>query len=208
MAGQDLPEFALIMRGYDRQQVDDYVATLRGYVDELTIRLEGQGHGPGTPNPTVDPVAELGDRVTGILREAQAAAAGILKDAEQQAEQVLSRARTGSQDVDALTATARQQAEEVKAASRAEAEALLERARDHAEQQATALLAEAQAESEQMLAQARDQAAATLAEGQRRADELSHSIEELTQRHLQAQAALQSLRDRLSLPDGVSATAP
>ena len=187
MAGQDLPEFALIMRGYDRQQVDDYVSMLRGYVEELTRRLDekGRGHGPTRPAepPTdvvVDPVSVLGDRITAILRAAQDAADGMHQDAQREAEQMLARARTGSRDANALTAAARAQADQITAAARTEAEALLERARSHAEHQATALLEEAQLEA----ARTREQA------------------------HAQAKQALEALREHLTVPDGTSAPLP
>lgn len=187
MAGQDLPEFALIMRGYDRQQVDDYVSTLRGYVDELSRRLDEQGCGQEHVRPddaptdvVVDPVSLLGDRVTAILRAGRDAADGMRQDALQEAEQILARAKTGSQDAEALIAAARAVADKILAAARAEAEALLERARSHAEQQATELLQEAEQEAERTREQA----------------------------HTQATQALQALREHLTVPDGASAPLP
>jgi len=40
MSEDDRPEFATAVRGYDRQQVDDYVRALRDYVDEAHGRAK------------------------------------------------------------------------------------------------------------------------------------------------------------------------
>jgi hypothetical protein len=86
----DLPVFATALRGYDRQQVDDYVATLLSYLDEAARRLERAerpGRDPdarvatGTPPTT----AQL-DELERSVRERLSAAERALESARTELE--------------------------------------------------------------------------------------------------------------------------
>jgi len=135
LAGQELPEFALVMRGYDRQQVDDYVSTLRGYLDEMSARANGydpsrrsESTAIGSPEAASgDPVALLGDRLMRVLHEAQDAATAIRREAEQDAERVREQAVAASRDAGRLLPSTQAQAEQVLSAARDDAEQLLSR---------------------------------------------------------------------------------
>ncbi|MGB8651131.1 MAG: hypothetical protein WCD35_10775 [Mycobacteriales bacterium] len=82
----DLPAFAPALRGYDRQQVDDYVSTMLSYLDEAASRLDEVQAAPISPAaPAATTAAELGaltDRLTVVLAEAEQAAGTRLAAAE------------------------------------------------------------------------------------------------------------------------------
>lgn len=212
MAGQELPEFALVMRGYDRQQVDDYVSTLHGYLDEMSARANGydpsrrsESTAMGSPEAASgDPVALLGDRLMRVLHEAQDAATAIRREAEQDAERVREQAVAASRDAGRLLPSTQAQAEQVLSAARDDADQLLSRAREHAEAQAAALLEEAQDESDRLRSQAGQQAAAAARDGERLVEQLRAEIDELTDRRNQAREALRALRNTLTVDDATS----
>jgi len=93
----DLPHFATALRGYDRQQVDDYVATLLSYLEEAAARLE-RAEGPG--RTTDAQVVGRTDPLRRALGEAQRSVADRLAAAER----ALGRARS---ELEALAAEQR-----------------------------------------------------------------------------------------------------
>lgn len=209
MADEELPEFALAMRGYDRQQVDDYVRTLRQYLEEMSTRTTNaeqaageqaraaaDSHGAGR-----DPYSSLGDRVTGILREAENAASQMRQDAERDAAGLLVEARRSAATSNDTVVRAQAQADQLLSAARDDAQRLLARFRDHAEQQAAALLSEAETEARQVREQALAQAEQTRSSIQDDKRRLQEEIQELHSRHRQARDSLTALRSSLTFPD-------
>lgn len=110
------PEFAAAMRGYDRVQVDDYVARLHALVAEAEERarvaesqLEGGVH--ATVGPRVTQIFELALAETGELRASvQAQVDELLADARRRADELVSAAE---RDAESITAQARAQGEEL-----------------------------------------------------------------------------------------------
>lgn len=196
----DLPEFTVVVRGYDRQQVDDYVRTLRDYVDEITTRVRSaentvveQAASGSTPAESPSATADfdaLGQHIVAILKAAQDAAEQTLADARTHASSIIERASHVSMESDGTTERVRADADQIRAAARDEAEAMLSRSREHSERTAAELLAQAEAEAGRLRDHGNDMA-------QARAHQLRGDIESLERRHAEAKAALATLRSML-----------
>jgi cell division septum initiation protein DivIVA len=125
------PEFTTSLRGYDRIQVDDYVATLREWLDTATARLERAEIEAGRLRDQVgqlqrraadveaqadqEPprsVAALGDRVARLLSLAEEAAVAVEASAEAAALELVNQARI---DADEVTLAARTRQSEIEA---------------------------------------------------------------------------------------------
>ncbi len=127
-----LPAFATAVRGYDRNQVEEYLAQLLGTVNEAEERArcaEAALAGSAAAQPAAPTSVDVGEHIARVLRAAEDSAAQLHNDAERHAQ-------TG----------------------RAEAEQLVQRARQHAEHQADQVLAAAQDEAAQLVATAREEA--------------------------------------------------
>jgi DivIVA domain-containing protein len=132
--GEEQPEFAVVLRGYDRAQVDEYIAALRKLVADREAR--GRAHAG-----ELDPWQVAG----------------------RQAEEILSAARrTAEVRFQTIIARAEEQAARLLADADAEAETALERARDRAgrvladaEERAERRLAEAEHDAARLVSDAR-----------------------------------------------------
>jgi DivIVA domain-containing protein len=131
-------EFATIRRGYDPEQVRDYlqqiatqVETLEQQLREAKLDAERQEQVITLPEsaPAPDPYERLAARVADVLRAADERAERILQDAREEAALALSQARTenGRMRADARSREeeARQQANEILKNARVEAERVL-----------------------------------------------------------------------------------
>jgi DivIVA domain-containing protein len=156
-------QFTVVLRGYDRDEVDQFLAQIEEAVQELMDRV-GSRPAPGQ-------IAEwLGREVEAVLAAAEAAAVKVRTDS------------------DAAAETTRQQAESdvVKARGKAEsASADAARVRDAAEEEASEIRLKAQEEAERILREARlvAERIENAAEGQRRqiledAEERRQALEE------------------------------
>ncbi|MBX6381761.1 MAG: hypothetical protein IRZ07_02115 [Microbispora sp.] len=190
--------FEVVMRGYSRRQVHEYMARTRNQIRDLEERLartieqaeqarmelaEARRRMAGAPqNPD-----ELGERLSQILKLAQEEAAANKEASAAEAERLVTSAR---EQADAIRAAAQEEAErrvadataaaermlaqagseaeETLGAARAEAEETLRSARAEGERQLTA----ARMEAERVLAEARGQAEAMLAAAQQRVSAL------------------------------------
>jgi cell division septum initiation protein DivIVA len=171
----DTPQFATVMRGYDRLQVDEYVETLTGWLDEATERArhaEGAASGAADevtalrrrvaeveqqlaagPPRTMDQIAE---RVTGILNEASRTAEAMRAAAEEEAAHVRRSAANVRSEAEAVREAARQEREEARRWA-ADARALAEA---ESGELAALLVDEARNQSADLVARAEDDAAA------------------------------------------------
>src|SRR5215207_811106 len=130
-------EFATIRRGYDPEQVRDYlkqvaaqVETLEGRLREAHLEMESVRQSPAEPQrearsepqveaaPAVDPYEELAGRVGELLRAADGQAESILSEAQAEAERVRTDAQSQAEE-------ARQHGDEVLHHAKAEAERVL-----------------------------------------------------------------------------------
>jgi DivIVA domain-containing protein len=131
-------EFATIRRGYDPEQVRDYLQQIATQVETLELQLREAKLAADPPEqvvtlpesgPAEDPYERLAARVADVLRAADERAERILRDAREEAALALSQARTdtGRMRVDAQSRAeeARQQANDILKNARVEAERVL-----------------------------------------------------------------------------------
>jgi cell division septum initiation protein DivIVA len=129
-----LPEFTTAMRGYDRLQVDEYVASLLALVAELEERARAAESQLGMGAP-----ATIGPRVTQIFDLALAEAAELRERVQAEADALLADA---DRRRDEIVAGAERDAESIRVqvhAQREEARAELEREHELASAQVVAL---------------------------------------------------------------------
>jgi cell division septum initiation protein DivIVA len=193
------PCFRTAVRGYDRLQVDNYVAwaegeiaTARREADDLMARF-GQCSAELeisrrllAQSPEGQELTFVSERVGRMLRMAADEAAEITAAAEAEADQILAEART---DADARLRKAHEIKEFAVTASdrmRAEAQAELERAREQAAHYLRDAAAQLRREQEVAAASAAAQVAA-----------LQGEVMELRRRREQAQESLRRLTDQI-----------
>jgi len=126
-------EFVTIRRGYDPDQVRDYLEQLADQVDRMAsmireARMEAASavSAPRQPRPQADAYEQLAERVASLLREADATAARVRAEAHGEAERILREART---DADRIRAETQAKADQ----ARAEADRRLREAREQAD---------------------------------------------------------------------------
>jgi DivIVA domain-containing protein len=142
-------EFATIRRGYDPEQVRDYlkqvaaqVETLEGRLREAHLEMESVRQSPAEPQqreprpepqvetaPAADPYEELAGRLSELMRAADGQAERILSDAEAEAARAMAEARAEADrvrtDAQSQAEEARQHGDEVLHHAKAEAERVL-----------------------------------------------------------------------------------
>jgi DivIVA domain-containing protein len=208
--------FDVVLRGYDRRQVDDYLdrveaalndadarhaedagrlAALESQVTDMHARLaDAERRAEGRPEPA--PVA--GDRIAAMLRLADEEATAIRAAASDEAERIISDAQLQAGQESAKRtaeldrreqdiATAHEQATALIAQAQRDAEGI----RAAAEQQAEGMRQQAHEELRQMHETGQLEAAAMTNEARRQVEELSRQRDAIA-------AQLQSLRDTLS----------
>ena len=208
--------FDVVLRGYDRRQVDDYLdrveaalndadarhaedaqrlGTLEGQVTAMHERLlDAERRADGRPEPV--PVA--GDRIAAMLRLASEESAAIRAGAAEDAERIVTDAqvlagqesakRTAELDRrEQDIAALREQGEVERRQAAQEAEVI----RARAEEDATATRQQAQEELRRMHEAGQLEAASMTAEARRQVEDLSRQRDAIA-------AQLQSLRDTLS----------
>jgi cell division septum initiation protein DivIVA len=183
------PEFTTSLRGYDRIQVDDYVDTLREWLDAATARMQAaeadavQLHDQMLRLP--QRVAELesdagqqaprslsalGDRVARILALAEESAQAVQADAEaaatdtvikaqQEAEELIGATRSRQVEAEAWLAQTTRQADQLVAQAEERAGMAAAQLTSDASARATAVDAEAQQRARDLVAHAEAEAA-------------------------------------------------
>jgi cell division septum initiation protein DivIVA len=192
------PEFAHNLRGYNRVQVDDYVDTLRDWLDTTTARLQAaeaevaqlRGYVGRVQQRVVELEAEAaqapsrslraaGERVARILATAEETATEVVDEARSEADALLARARS---DASTMMSRAQPEATELLARARSEADQTLSQAKTHAAEMVTVASLEAvrltetaRAEADEMrkaAEQHRSDAEVALGEANRQAEEI------------------------------------
>jgi DivIVA domain-containing protein len=114
-------EFATIRRGYDPDQVRDYleavatqVETLERDLKETRLRADSAVTPvpPTPPTPAVDPYERVSQRFAGLIATADREASRLIDDAKTEADRVLDEAKTAA---DRITVDAQARAEDAKA---------------------------------------------------------------------------------------------
>jgi DivIVA domain-containing protein len=124
-------EFVTIRRGYDPEQVREFLERVAVQVQQMEgmirdARLEAEAALRASAEPRVDPYQQLSARLTDVIRAADEAAERVRREAGEDAERMLSEARA---DADRVRTDAQAKAEE----ARASAERALREARDQAD---------------------------------------------------------------------------
>lgn len=168
--------FEVVMRGYSRRQVHDYINRLRNQIRDLEERLartleqaeqsrielaEARRRLAEAPQD----YDELGQRLSTILKLGEEEAAAKRKAAEEEANKVRERA---SAEAQRLITTTQEQAQAMVSAAHAEAERRVAEATATAER----MLAQAEAEAEEKLATAQAEAEATRSEARAEAERM------------------------------------
>jgi DivIVA domain-containing protein len=208
--------FDVVLRGYDRRQVDDYLdrveaalneadarhaddagrlAALESQVTDMHERLaDAERRAAGRPEPA--PLA--GDRIAAMLRLADEEAAAMRAAAADEAERIVAEAqlRAGQESAKRSGELDRREQEilvarEHAAATVTQAQQEAEGIRAQAEQDAVATRQQAQEELRRMHEAGQLEAASMTAEARRQVEELSRQRDAIA-------AQLQSLRDTLS----------
>ena len=143
-----VPGFDVVLRGYDRRQVDGHVRQLGRDLDEARARASAAER--RLQQRSGSDLSEFGTHVAGVLQRATEEADRMRAAAEAAARQVRADA---DRDAGDLRALAQQEADEARsgaasllAGARAGADELLRRAQQHADVRAQELLAEVEAE--------------------------------------------------------------
>jgi len=141
-------EFVTIRRGYDPDQVRDYMEQLADQVELMQsllrdARQEAEAAIRANEKPRIDRYEELARRVSGVIREADSAAEQIRGGAREDAERMTTEART---DADRIRTDAQARAEE----TRASAEAAVIEARAEADRRVAGLATRRDALVEQL----------------------------------------------------------
>lgn len=130
-------EFATVRRGYDPDQVRDYLLAVAQQVETVEkelreLRKIGPAEGPSEgaiPSTGGDPYEEVGKRLAGVLGNADREAIRILDEAKVHSGTILERARTEADkirvDAQAKAEGARLEGNEVLSQAKAEADRIL-----------------------------------------------------------------------------------
>jgi DivIVA domain-containing protein len=122
-------DFSSSRRGYDRDEVDQFVER----VSRIVVELEAMR----SPDAVIErALADVGEETSAILRRARKAAEEIIADAEEHArdrsEQVEAQARELQEEADRYNARVRADAEQVLSDARSEADQIVSHARAEA----------------------------------------------------------------------------
>ncbi len=184
-------EFVTTRRGYDVEQVREYLEQLARQVDQMETILRAAklqaGAGERAPTgPAADPYEQLGQRVADVLRSTDREADRIRRDAKEEAERILREARSEADRI------------------RLDAQSKAERAREEAER----ALREARARADRTiagLATRRDALVEQLAAMQERLLNVAHELEAAIERPEDEAELLASLEAAAAEPQAAGA---
>jgi DivIVA domain-containing protein len=179
--------FARVRRGFDPDQVRDFLDYVANWVEQLETELRDARQeldGASRRTHSEDPYGKLGSHVAELVRGAEEAAARTRRESEEEANRLLASAR---QEAEKIRVQALSQSDTLVGEARIEAERL----RTEAQDEAAALRSEATA----ALDRAKTEAAATLAGISGRKDEL---LSEMRDTRTRLAAALGRLDDALA----------
>lgn len=194
--------FPIVMRGYDKEQVDAFIEELAAEYKEL------QRTRPATPP---DPVESLGAEVTEVLRSARDAAESLQKRSQAEAEQIRKRAadkalevrRKSQEEAERLVSSATAESKK----KLADAEERASRAIKAAEDQASKIREETARDVSRIRDKARKEASDLLDDATTKHQRLVKHEEELRNKVGSAQEALQALKRALDDADDAAASA-
>lgn len=186
---QDMPEFATVMRGFDRGQVEDYVARMHDFLHDAEKRAVTAARS----------LAEAEHRAARLEEELARSrqTSGVPEQLGQRLTEIL---RLAGEEAADVRASARAQADELVQGARAKAQAQLEEAGRRAEQQ----LQQAREQAERLVTEARKEGEAVRVHHEK-------SLEDLTRRRDEVASELERVREilaSLGLSSGKPAGSP
>ena len=136
-SSSDAPQFRMVMRGYDRQEVIAYIQELWAHVENARQRAEQaertivqmQAEAGSARNQTPS-FEHLGVEAAKVLEQAGQSAELLLEEAEGRAKAIVEEARAQAAE---LIATAEQRADELRSSAAEDARRELDQAREEAE---------------------------------------------------------------------------
>jgi DivIVA domain-containing protein len=175
-SGLPTAEFDVVMRGYDRSQVDDHIARLHeemrhlaaGLRQERDLALTRSHQLAAERDNALEHLYATQDELEALRNETAGGQGGGGAQA-QPAQQGQSEIALFGDRLQTILATAEQEA----SAARAEAKEVAQRARQEAKQQADSIVADAKRRADEMLAQAREQVAALTDRANKEAEQIT-----------------------------------
>ena len=206
------PSFTVSLRGYDREEVDDYIDSLaeameqvddaeehnrrlQAHINRLNARIKELEDRISTDSPRTGVV--VGERIGILLREAEDAATETITRAEAKAAEIMSGADAKSLEADEIVRTAvargEDQGRRIESAARAEAADIVA----EAEARATARTRQIEQWAEQVISHTRAEEARMLREQQERKRAAIAELNALAESRASASSLLTTLRDSL-----------
>lgn len=194
--------FEIVMRGYNRRQVDEYIARTRNQIRELEARLSRaldevertrreMAEVRDTHKPTGD---DLSERLRQIINLAEEEAQSKLGDADQKVNQIR---QDAEKEAKRVIDEAHGKSEHMVAQAQENANHLLSAAKQEADRVLTA----ARHDAETMVSDARNEAERTLTTAERRSSVINEGASErltkLTKQHTQAIGRLREISETL-----------
>ena len=198
--------FTLTRRGYDRREVDSYLAKLADW-------LEGGGADQVNGDTIRHELERIGKRTAKILTAAEDAAQGMQADAEERARRIRDDAhasvagvRTSAEDyarktkaeADAYAEKVREEADTESRSAHAEADAYATRLHDEADGYARRIRAEADEKASRAIKEAEEKAIRMVEEGATRRRQMEKVIADLQSRREAVVSGLEKLSSQLA----------
>jgi DivIVA domain-containing protein len=217
------PSFTVSLRGYDREEVDEYLDSLaealeqvesaeehtrqlQAHINRLNARIKELEDRLGSESPKSGLL--LGERIGILLRQAEETAEDTVNRAEAQAAKIITAAEQRAEDADQVVRSAKSRGEEegrrVEAAARTEAAEIIA----EAEGRATARTRQIEQWAEQVISHTRAEEARMLQEQKSLRERFAAEMVDLQTQRTAAHRTLSELRDVLARAIGVVAPEP
>ena len=206
------PSFTVSLRGYDREEVDEYIDSLaealgqvdlakeqnrrlHAHIDRLTARIRELEERISSDTPRTAGLAA--ERIAILLRTAEDTAADTVNRAEATAAQIVSEANgklaESEEAMRAAVARGEAQARSIEAAARGEAAEIVA----EAERRATARSRQIEQWAEEVVSRTRAEEARMLRDHQQRRHEMETELAALAERREEATATIRALHEML-----------
>jgi DivIVA domain-containing protein len=217
------PSFTVSLRGYDREEVDDYLDSLaealeqvdnaeehtrqlQAHINRLNARIKDLEDRLGSDSPKSGLL--LGERIGILLRQAEETAEETVTRAEAQAARIITsaeqRAEEAEQVVRSATTRGEEQARRIEASARTDAAEIIA----EAEGRATARTRQIEQWAEQVISHTRAEEARMLQEQKAARERFAAEMADLEKQRDSAQRTLSELRDMLGHAIGIVAPEP
>jgi DivIVA domain-containing protein len=217
------PSFTVSLRGYDREEVDDYIDSLaealgqvdlakeqnrrlHAHIDRLTARIKELEERISSDTPRTAGLAA--ERIAILLRAAEDTAADTVNRAEATAAQIVSEAQgklvEAEEAMRGAVARGEAQARSIEAGARSEAAEIVA----EAERRAAARTRQIEQWAEEVVSRTRAEEARMLREHQQRREGLEAELTALAERRDEAAAVVRALHETLGKALGLVAEQP